>query len=268
MLVDKPHFGYNINSDWKRRIWLGAGNDKYILKFSDKWISDLYENIVESSNRTIPAYESRLNLIRMIYFLNSSEADTWPEFECSFLNSPGFKYFKKIQDEKSLKIKEKSFISRKVRHVVKEYFLGMKLPESEDDNKDKIDVYIAMSRNISSIKQTAQIILNKFSWSSNSLGIFSDCRGLNQFIFNFSDGIKLEIPLPFLDYLLNCHLGVMDDPAFSSYRKRLDNLKDQILSKSKKGDDAEMEIAFFDLKRNLSLIKYTLEDGKIVVMEQ
>lgn len=267
VLVDNPHFGYNIDSSWKRSIWIGSNSEMYPVIFNDGWVMEYYKNSIRESNKVVCAYEQRLNIIRLIYFMNVAVSEkTWSDFKCSFLNSPGFRFFESIQESARIRKQDANLITTKIRHVVKEYYLGMKLPEASDSSNSK-EVYIAVSRNNSNVKQTAQIILDIFKWDDTCIHVKPDSRGINQLVFIFDNDIELIVPLPFLDYLLNCHMGVMDDPRFSSFRKRLDNLKDQILCQRKSDSTAKMKIAFLDLKHDLSIVDYEMEDDMIVVTE-
>lgn len=266
VLVDRPHFGYNLNSAWKRRIWLEADAEEYTLSFNEKWLSAFYSDNLRKLNTKNSAYQLRLKIYRMIFFMNN-DGKGWSTFICSFLNSPGFNYFWQIQNNAKISNFDSDYLTIKIRHVVKEYFLGMKLPESSNYSSED-NVYIAMSRNSTSIRQTAQVILQEFEWDSDCLQVESDVRGIQQFYFEFGKGLRLYLPLPFLDYLLNCHLGAMDDPAFASFRKRLDNLKDKVLQLPSKNASSTMRIAYLDLKRELNTIKYVNEDtGRIFVTE-
>lgn len=274
-IVDEAKFGYNIDAKWKRIIWIGADDSNYKIRFSNSQMIKLYKRLYDSAKEIRSYHSQRLDLIRMLYFLNlelavsptdSNSQIPWA-FCCSFLNSPGFYYFMKINNSGVMKYSEKQQISLKIMQVFKEHFIGMKIPEASSSLASGKKVYIAMARNSSNIKQTAQIILTSFEWN-DPLKVVTDYRGIYQFALSIKEyGEELiEVPLPFLDYLISCQLGVVVDPAFAPYRKRLDNIKDGILKNRKNTENEEqlMLIAYMDRKKDLHIMKYIIQDEEII----
>ena len=273
LLADGAKFGYNIDASWKRRIWIGINPEEFKIDFSNDKVSYLYQNIQDKTKRLRSDHTGRLNVMRLIFFLNISFEDdskeSWMFFN-SFLNSPGFNYFIGINRTGNLDYSDRQLISIKIRQVIKEYFIGMKIPESSSShNSEKI--YIAMARNSSKIKQTAQIILESFTWKSTSkiLDIYKDHRGIYQFCLKIPEygTERIELPLPFVDYLLSCHLGIISDPSFATYRKRLDNIRDGILKNAGHDEDSTLVIAYMDRKKDLHITTFVKQDGKIYYEE-
>lgn len=272
IVVNEAHFGIDIDANWKRRIWLKTNEEKYKIRFSNSKIMELYENSRANFLRRRSQNEKRLIIIRMLYFLNLELEDSecaW-RFLTSFLSSPAFYYFDKIQKNGKLSGRDSLYIASKIMHVIREYFLGMKIPESSISPSSKQNIYIAMSRNTSKIKQTAQVILDEFEWKGDkALNVYTDYRGIRQFCLKIAEygEEEIELPLPFLDYLLSCHLGVMSDPAFASYRKRLDKIKDGILKNRQENDHTRIKIAYLGSKHDPHVIEFIEEEGEIFCVE-
>lgn len=268
-LVNDAKFGFNIDSEWKRRIWIGSNNDKLKIEFGNSWFSELFEHIRFRCSTNRYYYAERLSVVRAVFFLNTTFSETnesW-KYICSFLNSPGFRYFAQINNGKNnaLSRSDKNHISKKIRHVIKEYFIGMKIPETSGYASKK-EIYIAMARNVNNLKQTAQIILASFEWKD--LDVYSDIRGIKQLLLRTDcNNVDMIIPLPFLDYLLSCHSGFASDPAFVTYRKRLDNLRNNILKSRQETDESLMRLAYLDISREIHVVNYYKEDSTIFVEE-
>lgn len=267
-LVNDAKLGFNIDSNWKRRIWIGADSDVLKIIFGIEWFENLFNFEKNQSSAKRSDYLRRISVLRAIFFLNSAfdESNYSWAFIDSFLNSPGYRYFYQINREKGLLSRaDKNFISKKIRHVVKEYFIGMKIPETSSYASKK-EVYIAMSRNLANLKQTTQVILKSFEWKD--LIIERDGRGIYQLVLVTDiPNVSMQINLPFLDYLLSCHSGFITDPAFSNYRKRLDNLRNNILKSCNPEDNSFMQLAYMDLSREIHIINCYNEHNKIYVEE-
>lgn len=265
-LVNDSKFGYNIDSNWKRRIWIGSDSNVLKIDLGIKWFEDLFNIEKNHAATKRNEYSCRLSILRALFFMNTAFDDSnysWA-FLSSFLNSPGYRYFNQINKEGGvLPRSDKNHISKKIRHVVKEYFIGMKIPETSSYASQK-EVYIAMSRNLSSLKQTTQVILTSFEWKD--LIVVKDSRGIYQLVLVTNiPNVSMPISLPFLDYLLSCHSGFITDPAFANYRKRLDNLRNSILKTSKTNDNSLMQLAYMDLSRDIHVINCYNEHNKIYV---
>ena len=242
--IKSKYFGGNISPKWKRRIWnktnLEIQNNilkpfnEYFLKYKD--IGYKYTSNIE-----------RIKLYRLVYFLLPEKLID-DDYYKSFLNSPGLVLWKKIQgDINSLSSNDKFDLFNNLRHTIKEYFAGLKLPTNETGpNKDT--VYVTMSRK-KNIRQSAQVVLGQFNWENDKkvkIDVFKDFRGISQFrllmmkessnkyFFNSDwtddDCIVLELPLPFLDYLLYANGGSIFDDNYQYFQKRLDSFKNEIIS--------------------------------------
>ncbi len=242
------YFGSNISSQWKRLIW-DKSSDIILQGIYNPF--KIYFEKYRNTGYKRSANTIRLKIYRLIYFLLSEEIlkdNRYYSYFNSFLNSPGFELWSKIQGENNeLNSKETFDLFNNLRHTIKEYFSGLKLPSNELGNKKDI-VYITMSRK-KGIRQSAQVVLNQFSWKNQEkvkIEIYKDSRSIKQFRFlmlkdnspktflspdlNEDDLITLNLPLPFLDYLLFANAGTLFDEEFQYFQKRLDLFKNQIIS--------------------------------------
>lgn len=275
-LINRQYFGSNIPPRWKRRIWITTQNSSIISIYPGFDLE--YKNALangEYMDKT--GMIARLRAHRILYFL-SPDPEVDEGFLCSFLNSPGLAIWCKIQKQESLDSKFQSHLVNRIRHVVKEYFAGVKLPENDTEGSD--DIYITMSRQSSDIRQSAQVVISSFKWKwreTIDLLIKKDSRENNQlYLIKARKGkslnnpelvtedsyISLPLPLPFLDYLLKRHMGNIARAEFQNYQKRLDSFKIAILQDEKKDagfeNDRKILLVRLNSKRMLKDITFKL----------
>lgn len=281
--IRSEYFGSTISSLWKRLIW---------DKSSDIIINGIYEpfrkyfNNYQNKGYKKESNTDRLKIYRLIYFLLSDEIirnNMYTSYFNSFLNSPGLELWSKIQRERdSLNSKEIFELFNNLKHTIKEYFAGLKLPTNENGNNKDI-VYITMSRK-KGIRQSAQVVLSQFDWKNGSkvkLDIYEDSRSIKQFrllmlkdtsnikisnsSLDLNDYIVLNLPLPFLDYLLFANAGTLFDDEFQYFQKRLDLFKNQIIS-NKMGqenkDNKQLLLVRLKPDRNLGDINFKLIESQ------
>jgi hypothetical protein len=208
---------------------------------------------------------ARIRVYRILYFL-SPEPEVDEGYLCSFLNSPGLSIWSKIQKQEPLDSRFQSQLVNRIRHVVKEYFAGVKLPENDTEGSN--DIYITMSRQSSDIRQSAQAVIARFKWewrNTIDLKIRECSRGNMQlFLVKAPKGtslrnpesiteesyISLPLPLPFLDYLLKRHMGNIARSEFQNYQKRLDAFKTAILQDEEKDGGLENDDSILLVRLN------------------
>ena len=276
-VIRSQYFGTSISPIWKRKIW-------------NKTDSTLLDNIFEpfqiyyrfcrengySNGQNI----NRIKLYRLIYFLISPKLMDDVFFN-SFLNSPGLSLWMKIQNINELSNFDNIKLFNQLRHTIKEYFAGLKLPANETgENKNK--VYVTMSRR-KNIRQSAQVVLGQFIWENDTnvkIDIYEDFMGRNQFRllriketsnkafrsldFSEKDCIILLLPLPFLDFLLNANLGNLLDQNYQYFQKRLDLFKNAMIANQiDKEINKKSNLLLVRLKpdRNLGDLNFELIDS-------
>lgn len=259
-VIRSQYFGIRISPVWKRNIWNKTDNT-ICCNIYEPFLD--YFNFCRQNGYKKDQNINRIKLYRLIYFLISPNYMN-DVFLNSFLNSPGLSLWRKIQSNKSLKSSENIELFNNLRHTIKEYFAGLKLPTNETgENKNK--VYVTMSRK-KNIRQSAQVVLGAFSWEYNSkvkIDVYKDFRGRSQFRllrikgtsnklfttndYNEDDCNSLLLPLPFLDFLLNANSGNLLDQNYQYFHKRLDYFKNEIIANQIDNESLE--------KSNLLLVR-------------
>jgi len=276
-LIRRQGFGEHVPSSWKREIWINPNSlESFLIMKSFQHVLD--KCLQDGKSKLEKGNLARLRLYRILYFLSplSNEGFDGEKFICSFLNSPGLLIWRKLQDKQMLESKLESNLINRVRHVIKEYFAGVKLPENEKEGHE--DIYITMSRHSKDIRQSAQAVIASFKWqwqTTVALSIENDYRGNKQLVLlkackgktlneccNNQDCLKLLLPLPFLDYLLKRHMGHVGQIEFQNYQKRLDAFKISILNderkESKLSDDESILLVRLNSSRMLKDIRFRL----------
>jgi len=281
--IRSEYFGSSISSLWKRLIW-DKSNDIVINSIYEPFRK--YFNSYRNQGYKRESNMSRIKIYRLIYFLLSDEIINnkhYTSYINSFLNSPSLELWSKIQGESdSLNSKETFDLFNNLKHTIKEYFAALKLPTNENGNNKDI-VYITMSRK-KGIRQSAQVVLSQFVWKNENkvkLDIYEDSRSVKQFrllllkdiaynnfsssTFNIDDYIVLNLPLPFLDYLLFANAGTLFDDEFQYFQKRLDLFKNQIISDQmdlENKDNKQLLLVRLKPDRNLGDINFKLIEGR------
>lgn len=276
-VIRSQYFGSRISSCWKRKIWNKIDTyvkDNILRPFEVFY--DKYSNHRNGYSQNL----DRLKLYRLIYFLLSDNLIDF-EYISNFLNSPGLKIWNSIQANGTLESSvERTDLFNSLRHVIKEYFAGLKLPVNESDNASRKNVYITMNRK-SGIRQSAQVVSALLNWNLDdnvSLHTYEDFRKKNQLelllikgssnkLFRDADidldedCISLKLPLPFLDYLLNTNSGTLNDSSYLFFEKRLDFFKREILRNLNRTNVNNNDLLLVRLKpdRNLGDIKFVLQ---------
>lgn len=269
-LANSVQFGFDITCAWKRRIWMDIDSEKYVISLPD-FIEEKFKKDVKECRIHPKRSDLRLQTLRMLYFLNNRSFNdpVFIEYIDSFLNSAGFSMFIRMNKSDGIIPREdEQIIKKKVKRVLSEYFLGMKLPNENGIPANQL--YIAMTRNSCLVRQTVQVVLLSVVWNQRTVKLEAetDSRGARQFklIINIDGKLaEMLLPLPFLDYLLDCNLGVMQDPLFSNFQKRLDNLKNQLL-KIGGNEFNGLEVVYQDVAKDMHHYVYMTDgSGKIYV---
>lgn len=275
-VIREQLFGSKISSSWKRRIWNKIDisvENSLLFPFKTYYQDYLMQNTQSETNL------NRLKLYRIVYFM-LSEQKMDDIYISDFLNSPGLSLWKSIQDSNNLRSStERTDLFNSLRHVIKEYFAGLKLPVNESDiSRNK--VYITMNRK-NGIRQSAQVVSALLIWDLDdkvSLNIYKDFRKKNQFellvvkgssnkkfrdsdILFDEDCLSLKLPLPFLDYLLNTNSGTLKETSYLYFEKRLDFFKRDIIKNLNRTNADNNDLLLVRLKpdRNLGDIKFVLQ---------
>lgn len=268
--IKKANFGGYLPSSFVRKVCLDINGGKTPYALSNPMLEDYVGGLNVNNDF------SRIVLYRIYYFASTNLE---PEYEASFLNSPSFTLWKKIQDGGELTGRESNRLNATIIHVVKEYFSGVKLPQNENDINSEI--YITLNRHEMGVVQTAQAVIAHFSSGEFKLSEVQSDNGFIEFVLKknrVTQGppIELRLSLPFLDYLVRQHYGIVEDYNSMTYLKRLDVFKNEILSdfncNNPSADSNQMLLVKLekkDGKVRLGQIKFTLtQNGRLEAVLQ
>lgn len=190
----------------------------------------------ENEDLALRQYWARKQIRRMFFFLYSPNEDhkknKFERFQTCFVNSPRLLDYILWQKDTVAFQLEQGTLMTQIHHVLQEQFSGMHFPESESDTSSKL--YITLSRRYQDIRQTAQIVLGSLEFRKKfKLEIYDKAEEKTIQLLGKNDPynkIKMQLPLPFLDYLSVRSAGGIGQVLQLSYIDRLEAFKNQILT--------------------------------------
>lgn len=223
--------GFNTRfSPWQeRRFWNFGGSRP--LAATDPELADFESRIrggkkVSLSDQT--AALVRRQYRRLVYFLGTSpnnEKDVFKEFLSTFLDSP------RLLDVQGWRERPETFKAKgllvPIFCVLQEEFSGMRPPDGTNKTET---LYITLNRRGGEIRQSVQLVLAKLNFQENfELHMVEGTPALCG--IGRLDGIRLDLPLPFLDYLTARNRGELGRGLQRSYRDRIEDFKARILKR-------------------------------------
>ena len=230
----EQHFDARFSPREERQFWnFGGGNP---LATTDATLAELETRVrggKKSSLCGLDAALMRRQYRRLVFFLGSPAPngnDGFLEFLSVFLNSLRLLDVKGWRDN-PVRFKAKSLVLP-IYNVLQEEFSGMRPPEGAGKAGT---LFITLNRRASEIRQSVQLVLSKFEFHDNLeirlvAGTPTLC-GIGRL-----DGIQLDLPLPFLDYITAQNKGELGRGLQRSYRDRIEDLKARILAAIHTGD--------------------------------
>ncbi len=240
-------FGRRPCPTWERRLWLQSEATAFTLEANE--CAGEFEQLRElgatpQGNDALTDTQARLQVRRMLFFLHRLSADSDGAFLRAFLNSPMILDFTRWQESDArLSLGEKTELERNVFHVLQEHFTGVRLPEGACSDRH---LFITLSRRSKEIRQSAQVVLARFSEDDFELrlvvmddGVGSHRRELVLASRNERFDAQLPLGLPFLDYVMMRHQGEVGQDLQTSHVDRLEKFKGQLLRRatSDRADD-------------------------------
>lgn len=233
-VMREQHFDARFSPREERQFWnFGGGNP---LATTDAALAELETRTrggKKSSLCGLDAALMRRQYRRLVFFLGSpvpNGNDGFLEFLSAFLNSPRLLDVKGWRDNPA-SFKAKSLIVP-IYNVLQEEFSGMRPPEGAG----KVGtLFITLNRRTSEIRQSVQLVLSKFEFHDNLEIRLVDGTPMLCGIGKL-DGIQLDLPLPFLDYITAQNKGELGRGLQRSYRDRIEDLKARILAAIHMGD--------------------------------
>ncbi len=218
----------------ERQFWNFGGEAP--LAATDKGLGDLEAKLRGGKKSALPGRDAALarrQYRRFVFFLGSppsEAADGFRSFLSAFLNSPRLLDVREWQDDPG-SFKAKNLLVP-IYCVLQEEFSGMRPPDGTNKTGP---LFITLNRRGTEVRQSVQLVLSKFDFLDHFeirlvSGVPSLC-GVGKL-----DGVRLDLPLPFLDYLTARNKGELGRGLQRSYRDRIEDLKARILATIKMGD--------------------------------
>ena len=273
-MVSAPSFGSCITPQWKRNLFHDRKeevNDKSFEYSCPDLIRSEFETLKERCCRVSSIVSlvkaGRLAIARIHYFMNTiKDPVREEEFVSSFLGSPGFSYLEEFSQHGQLSRARSKELMDICRHRLREAFLGMKLSSVSD--QDDAQFYITMARDGSEVSQTSQIVENQFTWDNRSHFEYGSDGMLRLAVRLDGEYKKLDMPLPFLDYLIRGEHGIVDDTEYDTYEKRLNQFKDKLRIDDPYGAyESSLSVVYLNIKHEVKKTDFMIdaESNKIQV---
>ena len=231
-------FGTRTCPTWERRLWMQS--EHLAFKLKAKGCVDEFENLrqygaqLKFDDNSVPHFQARNQVRRMLYFLHDFDKQDNDAFIKTFLNSLMILNFSswQIQSDKNLSF-EVNKIKKQILHVIQEHFTGVRLPEGITPDHD---LFITLSRRSKKVRQSAQIVLARFSEDDFNLRLCEKDNGVGgtrrELIFEGRKGrvdANLSLSLPFLDYVMMRNFGEVGQNLKTAYVDRLESFKGKLL---------------------------------------
>jgi len=213
---------------------------------------------------------ARHQIRRMLYFLEPFEEDNEGIYVRTFLNSPmilKFAEWQKLGAE--LGAIEKKYLRDCIMHVIKEHFSGVRLVEAASDQ----DIYITLNRRSWDIRQSAQIVLAKFSRDSFDIEfeLEKSSLGNNRYILTLKESTSnepLPLDLPFLDYVMMRYQGEVGYDLQVSYADRLERFKSRLIKAGQEKNKENVILVRLKTDQTFRRQTFTIKDNMLEVTNE
>ena len=253
-------FGERPCPAMERHLWLLTHHDGFQINLP--LIEDEFQRLrhhgarMVAPDKRLTPDQAREQARRLLFFLYKDEnADRQRAFLQDFLGSLAILRWNDWQTKAvHLSLEDESRFKQRVFHVLQEQFTGVRL--AEEGGHGQTHLYITLSRRRQDIRQSAQVVLAQIDFLRDfklrliDSGEPSHRRdlalvGVEQ---GWLSGIKLDLNLPFLDYVLARHHGQVGKALQAAYSNRLERLKADLIAKCR--SDNEDEVILVRLRTN------------------
>lgn len=222
-------FNTRFSPQQERRFWNFGGSSP--LAATDPELADFESRVRGGKNVSLPDQSAALvrrQYRRLVYFLGTApnaEREGFEEFLSTFLDSPRLLDVQRWRETPET-FKAKSLVVP-IYCVLQEEFSGMRPP---DGTNKAGTLFVTLNRRGGEIRQSVQLVLSKLDFQENfELHMVEETPALCG--IGKLDGIRLDLPLPFLDYLTERNKGELGRGLQRSYRDRIEDFKARILKR-------------------------------------
>lgn len=270
--ISNQEFGSRLCPSVERKLWVQSEVNPmtfYSCQYNE--FEELRNIGASGSGRDIiPKEEARSQVRRMLYFLEPFREDKEGMYIRTFLNSPMILKFTGWQKAGiELDSIEKKRLKNCVMHVIREHFSGVRLIETDNDQ----DVYITLNRRSWDIRQSAQIVLAKFSKDSFDIKLkpeissVSYSRYIPVLIENTSNQ-ELPLDLPFLDYVIMRRQGEVGYDLQVSYVDRLERFKSRLIKAEQEKNKDNVMLVRLKTDQTFRRQTFTIKGGRLEVTNE
>lgn len=232
-VLSDQHLNSQFAPSLERRFWDVADEKRYFTALPElEGVADRLRKRARRTSKPQDAALARHAWRRLVFFFyepdegDSDSVSEYQRFKSAFLDSPMILKYREWQ------VRPESFKPKSLQpaifSVLQEEFCGV-LPL--DGVSQMKELYITLRRKSPEIRQSAQLVLRRFSFSDNFK--IKMVKGASPCVFGVGalDGLSLELNLPFLDYIVTRKDGAVGRGLSLSYRDRLEKLMAQIVYK-------------------------------------
>lgn len=164
---------------------------------------------------------------------------------------------------------ERDQLLKNVLHVLQEHFAGLHLPE--EVNTLDGDLYITLNRRGREIRQSAQVVLARLSRSDFKLQLMERgwsgvSRRFDLLLTESHSGRQLKLELPFLDFVMQRHMGDIASSIQAGYLDRLERFKAQLLAGHRDTAEQEMMLVRLQTNHRFATQRFALNNGTLEVI--
>ena len=245
--VQRQGFGELPCPTWEKRLWLQGKRPIFRLRATGCEEEFTLLRELGARLRIDPDMshgQARVQVRRMLYFLHPFDPGD-EIFLKTFLRSSGILDFDRWQTNSNpLSLQEKILFKRRIFHVLQEHFTGVRIPEGTQTDTN---IYITLTRRKREIRQSAQVVLARFDTEKEfelELEVHENLLGIKRRDLVLKgkgviSGTRLDLKLPFLDYVIIRNQGGVGAVLQTAFVDRLERFKAQLLKKgaSSAGDN-------------------------------
>lgn len=227
-VIREAKFGTFLDPSFEREIWIK--NQFPPLKEDAQEIYIKLQDSVTENQHAI-----RQQVRRIVFFFGMLEGKEREEYICNFLRSPSLLDFLSLARGYTDSIMWSNY-KHHILHVLKEHFLGIRLPEINRDER----LFITLKRSGNGVR--TQMVLktlmgDQFKLKRKPRFQLGDSKSFILCLEYNNGAANLNLDLPFLDYVARRFEGEIAEELSANYVNRLDLFKVELLNANAEAQD-------------------------------
>ena len=257
--------GQELEPAVERLLWT---DDQSLLPLTGEAL--LVYRRLRGSEHAVPDAAIRRQIRRLIYFFGDFETigakDLQERFLTTFLGSPKLLDYLEVvrPNGRAIDGLKEARWRYQILQVLQEYFAGIRLPEGSWKKNDTL--YITLNRRTP--RSRTQMVLAEFQ--TNDFRVATRPRhtslpnaGRLLVLEKLENGVRLDLDLPFLDYVDRRHQGEVSSQLSAHYADRLERFQAKLIAASAGSRPAEDSLKLLSLGAGgrLRLVELRLADS-------